>query len=48
MSSPVNTAWTPSRRWVAWEVSIEVIRAWASGERTSAAQSVPGSEMSSM
>ena len=47
MSSPVNTALMPGRA-VAAELSIETILALASGERTIAAHSVPGSEMSSM
>ncbi len=46
MSSPVNTATTSSRA-AAAEVSIEVIRACASGERTMAAHRVPGTVMSS-
>ena len=47
MSAPVNTAWIPGRD-AAAEVSIETILACASGERTNATHSVPGSEMSSM
>ena len=46
MSSPVNTAWIPSRA-AAAEVSMETTLACASGERTNAAHSWPGSEMSS-
>ncbi len=46
-SAPVKTAWTPGHSRAA-AVSIDVIRAFASGERTSDAHSIPGSEMSSM
>jgi hypothetical protein len=46
-SSPVNTPRTPSRP-AAAEVSMELIAACASGERTIAIQSVAGSEMSSV
>jgi hypothetical protein len=45
-SSPVKTAATPGRSRAA-DASIEVIFAWACGERTNATQSVPGSAMSS-
>jgi hypothetical protein len=45
-SSLVKTATTPSRS-LAAEVSIETIFAWASGERTHAAQSWPVRLMSS-
>ena len=47
MSSPVSTATTPSRA-VAAEVSMEVMSACASGERTTTAWSVPGRLMSSV
>ena len=47
MSSPVSTATTPSRSSAA-EVSIEVIAACASGERTTTACSMPGRLMSSV
>ena len=46
MSAPVNTASTPGRA-LAASVSIEVITACASGERTIAAKSIPGRTMSS-
>ncbi len=46
MSSPVKTAVMPSRA-AAAEVSIEVILALASGERTNDAQSMPNRLMSS-
>ena len=46
MSSPVKTAWIPGRS-AAAEASIETILAWASGERTNAAQSIAGRAMSS-
>ena len=46
MSSPVYTASTPGRARAA-SVSIERMRAWASGERTIAANSIPGRTMSS-
>jgi hypothetical protein len=45
-SSPVKTASTPGCA-LAAVVSIETIRAWASGERTIAAYSMPGITMSS-
>jgi hypothetical protein len=43
----VSTATTPSRS-LAAEVSIDAIAACASGERTTAAYSIPGSWMSSV
>ena len=46
-SSPVNTATTPGAA-LASDVSIEVIVACASGERTTAMCSIPGRAMSSM
>jgi hypothetical protein len=46
-SSPVRTATTPSRSFAA-AVSIDAIAACASGERTIAAYSIPGSWMSSV
>jgi hypothetical protein len=47
MSSPVRTATTPSRSRAA-DVSMEVIAACASGERTTTAWSAPGRLMSSV
>jgi len=47
MSSPVRTATTPSRSFAA-DVSIDVIAACASGERTTTACSMPGRLMSSV
>jgi hypothetical protein len=47
MSSPVSTATTPSRS-LAAEVSMDVIAACASGERTTTEWSIPGRLMSSV